>query len=305
MKRATITSEMILITIVFVITGALADQTSKVSSLSDSTADRLQDSKLNSKDNIYIDEDEVEGSGRGGEIREALESDNEDSNFSGSGNYGEDDEDDNLNVNKGGKFNLFEDRTNKVKPNKESKNSIQHSSGDGTDQHIDNDDEDDDHISRTPDDDEDDLYIEKTTNTDPISPPFTDIEDIDNSEKKKEQESVVYGNHGYGIDVNPTQQIPNTEHSPGNVNTGVEGNEVLIMNTKNEDRPTSFFAQPGILAAVIGGAVVGLLCAILVVMFIVYRMRKKDEGSYALDEPKRSPTANSYAKNANNREFYA
>ena len=40
-------------------------------------------------------------------------------------------------------------------------------------------------------------------------------------------------------------------------------------------------------SAVIGGAVVGLLCAILCVMFVVYRMRKKDEGSYALDEPKR------------------
>merc|ERR1712223_841313 len=49
--------------------------------------------------------------------------------------------------------------------------------------------------------------------------------------------------------------------------------------------PTSFFAQPGTMAAVIGGAVVGLLCAILCVMFVVYRMRKKDEGSYALDEP--------------------
>lgn len=110
-------------------------------------------------------------------IREALEGDNEDSNFSGSGNYGVDDEDDNLNVNKGKKFDLFEDRTNKVKPNEDSKNSIQHSSGDGTDQHIDNDDEDDDHISHAPDDDEDDLYIEKTTNTDPISPPFTDNED--------------------------------------------------------------------------------------------------------------------------------
>ena len=103
------------------------------------------------------------------------------------------------------------------------------------------------------------------------------------------------------------------------------------MNTSNEDRTTSFFAQPGILAgktfcqikksltycmtiifflifliAVIGGAVVGLLFAILVVMFIVYRMRKKDEGSYALDEPqKRSPQNNSYTKNHNNREFYA
>ncbi|XP_022126063.2 syndecan isoform X1 [Pieris rapae] len=80
---------------------------------------------------------------------------------------------------------------------------------------------------------------------------------------------------------------------------------VLIMDTPHEDRATSFFAQPGILAAVIGGAVVGLLCAILVVMFIVYRMRKKDEGSYALDEPKRSPAAASYGKGHNNREFYA
>lgn len=115
-------------------------------------------------------------------------------------------------------------------------------------------------------------------------------------------------------------ELPTLLHSPTNVveggtghggsgghdsNNPYGGSGVLIMNAKNEDRTASFFAQPGILAAVIGGAVVGLLCAILVVMFIVYRMRKKDEGSYALDEPKRSPTANTYAKNANNREFYA
>ena len=56
--------------------------------------------------------------------------------------------------------------------------------------------------------------------------------------------------------------------------------------------------------AVIGGAVVGLLCAILLVMFIVYRMRKKDEGSYALDEHKRSTAANPYARGAS-KELYA
>lgn len=70
------------------------------------------------------------------------------------------------------------------------------------------------------------------------------------------------------------------------------------------NRPVSFFAQPGILAAVIGGAVVGLLCAILLVMFIVYRMRKKDEGSYILDEPTRNHNGNLYTKTPN-REFYA
>lgn len=55
--------------------------------------------------------------------------------------------------------------------------------------------------------------------------------------------------------------------------------------------------------AVIGGAVVGLLCAVLLVMFIVYRMRKKDEGSYALDEPPKYPNY-SYTK-AQDKEFYA
>lgn len=78
----------------------------------------------------------------------------------------------------------------------------------------------------------------------------------------------------------------------------------IVTDTVPTNRPVSFFAQPGILAAVIGGAVVGLLCAILLVMFIVYRMRKKDEGSYILDEPKRVHNGNVYTKTPN-REFYA
>ncbi|XP_020815271.1 syndecan isoform X3 [Drosophila serrata] len=105
--------------------------------------------------------------------------------------------------------------------------------------------------------------------------------------------------HGLDPTTNVNSQPSDTKNNDHRIN----GNEVVIMS--EDDRTSSFFSQPGILAAVIGGAVVGLLCAILVVMFIVYRMRKKDEGSYALDEPKRSPANNSYAKNANNREFYA
>ena len=54
-------------------------------------------------------------------------------------------------------------------------------------------------------------------------------------------------------------------------------------------------------AAIIALIVICLLCAVLLVMFIVYRMRKKDEGSYALDEPKpshmyqRAPTKEYFA----------
>merc|ERR1712176_1650113 len=88
------------------------------------------------------------------------------------------------------------------------------------------------------------------------------------------------------------------------VSHGGAGAGTDVHKTVPVSRPASFLAQPVILAAVIGGAVVGLLCAILLVMFIVYRMRKKDEGSYALDEPKRSHNVNSYSKPPN-REFYA
>ncbi|XP_066158517.1 syndecan [Euwallacea fornicatus] len=99
--------------------------------------------------------------------------------------------------------------------------------------------------------------------------------------------------------------IPNTANKDkGPIGIAPTEDTSVIMNPKPEDRPTSFFSQPGILAAVIGGAVVGLLCAILVVMFIVYRMRKKDEGSYALGEPKQSPNSNSYSRGTN-KEFYA
>ncbi|XP_067945876.1 syndecan-2-like [Watersipora subatra] len=64
-----------------------------------------------------------------------------------------------------------------------------------------------------------------------------------------------------------------------------------------------YISHPGILAAIIGGAVVGLLCAILLVMFIIYRMRKKDEGSYPLNDSK--PLKDYSYSRAPSKEFYA
>lgn len=80
--------------------------------------------------------------------------------------------------------------------------------------------------------------------------------------------------------------------------------EFWRVNTKKKRKNLEICSLGFFFSAVIGGAVVGLLCAILVVMFIVYRMRKKDEGSYALGEPKQSPTTTSYSR-GNNKEFYA
>lgn len=71
----------------------------------------------------------------------------------------------------------------------------------------------------------------------------------------------------------------------------------------HEHKPNeSATEEPGIMAAIIAGAVVGLFVCILLTMFIVYRMRKKDEGSYPLDEPTKSNY--SYTK-APDKEFYA
>ncbi|KAI5712918.1 hypothetical protein M8J75_012333 [Diaphorina citri] len=141
-------------------------------------------------------------------------------------------------------------------------------------------------------------------NATPIPPSKSDsVEpDIITEHKSTDLESSPERDHGGSSNVD---SVPPEHSSPGSeAGSGGSGNQDVFVVGGTDDRATSFFAQPGILAAVIGGAVVGLLCAILVVMFIVYRMRKKDEGSYALEEPKRSPASNSYMKNSN-REFYA
>ncbi|XP_063700898.1 syndecan isoform X1 [Culicoides brevitarsis] len=236
------------------------------------------------KDEIYIDDDGTDGSGdRRGNVHGDLEKDDED-DYSGSG-YGDDDEDTsrhsinrNTNYNKG------------HTGDSDSKQDIS-SSGDGP-TFEDNDDENDD-----------DLWTDTSKPELPETPHIQEehIPDYNKPDINKD----------FGISEEDT--IPKHTNSEQDIinhnNNNNPFKETDVIMNKNDDRTTSFFAQPGILAgmyfAVIGGAVVGLLCAILVVMFIVYRMRKKDEGSYALDEPKRSPTANTYAKSTHNREFYA
>ncbi|CAH8834298.1 unnamed protein product [Trichobilharzia szidati] len=67
---------------------------------------------------------------------------------------------------------------------------------------------------------------------------------------------------------------------------------------------SQILSQPGVIAGIVGGVVVVLLLLILLILFCIYRLRKKDEGSYALDEPKKLPTVNTYTR-APTREFYA
>jgi syndecan 2 len=77
------------------------------------------------------------------------------------------------------------------------------------------------------------------------------------------------------------------------------------MNAYSRSHLISILKKPGILAGIIGGIVIGLLTAILLIMFVVYRMRKKDEGSYALAEDTKKPLSSYEYRNVPTKEFYA
>lgn len=61
---------------------------------------------------------------------------------------------------------------------------------------------------------------------------------------------------------------------------------------------------PCVCLGVIAGGLVGLLFAVFLVGFMLYRMKKKDEGSYSLEEPKQA-NGGAYQKPTKQEEFYA
>ncbi|XP_053171889.1 syndecan-4 isoform X2 [Scomber japonicus] len=89
----------------------------------------------------------------------------------------------------------------------------------------------------------------------------------------------------------------------------VNGNEIpLLRNEPEQEYPPnvlmshagegSIFNKTEVLAAVIAGCAVGLMFAVLLTLFLIYRMKKKDEGSYDLGKKpiyKKAPTTEIYA----------
>ncbi|XP_004469897.1 syndecan-4 [Dasypus novemcinctus] len=72
-------------------------------------------------------------------------------------------------------------------------------------------------------------------------------------------------------------------------------NEVSMSSTS---QGSSIFERTEVLAALIAGGTVGLLFAVFLVLLLVYRMKKKDEGSYDLGKKpiyKKAPTNEFYA----------
>uniref|UniRef100_A0A8C8VFB7 Syndecan n=1 Tax=Pelusios castaneus TaxID=367368 RepID=A0A8C8VFB7_9SAUR len=80
--------------------------------------------------------------------------------------------------------------------------------------------------------------------------------------------------------------LPPLENNPSN--------KIAMASTANN----SIFERTEVLAALIAGGTVGLLLAVFLILLLVYRMKKKDEGSYDLGKKpiyKKAPTNEFYA----------
>ncbi|XP_023119835.1 syndecan-4 isoform X2 [Amphiprion ocellaris] len=90
--------------------------------------------------------------------------------------------------------------------------------------------------------------------------------------------------------VQKSNEIPFLRKEPGD-----EYPSNVLMSHAGDD---SIFNKTEVLAALIAGGAVGLMFAVLLILLLIYRMKKKDEGSYDLGKKpiyKKAPTTEIYA----------
>uniref|UniRef100_A0A9L0TMC8 Syndecan n=1 Tax=Equus caballus TaxID=9796 RepID=A0A9L0TMC8_HORSE len=118
-------------------------------------------------------------------------------------------------------------------------------------------------------------------------------------------ESVPLSNHipekaGPGDQV-PTEpeELGENEVIPKRISPFEEDEDVSNkVSMSSTAQSSSIFERTEVLAALIVGGVVGILFAVFLVLLLVYRMKKKDEGSYDLGKKpiyKKAPTNEFYA----------
>lgn len=98
--------------------------------------------------------------------------------------------------------------------------------------------------------------------------------------------------------VNEEELIKNSNEIPV-LRNGVDPSDEYPSNVLMSHAPEdSIFTKTEVLAALIAGGAVGLMFAILLILLLIYRMKKKDEGSYDLGKKpiyKKAPTTEIYA----------
>lgn len=131
---------------------------------------------------------------------------------------------------------------------------------------------------------------------------YDDYQEYDNKDDKDDKvyKPEIMDTHEFiNQPTTPTPEPPVVTHAPKQ-----QSGEASTTRRSARDKLLTIISKPGILAGIVGGAIIGVLTAILLIMFIVYRMKKKDEGSYALEETKKPLNAYDY-RNCPTKEFYA
>ncbi|XP_072418626.1 uncharacterized protein [Chiloscyllium punctatum] len=105
----------------------------------------------------------------------------------------------------------------------------------------------------------------------------------------------------YFTDIIESRTVQNQNHIPDS-KTSIEPPQERYSHEASASG--SFLERRELLAATVASGFVGLVLAVLLVAVLVYRMKKKDEGSYTLDESKQLPNGG-YQKPQKQEEFYA
>ncbi|XP_069584239.1 syndecan-1 [Ranitomeya imitator] len=142
-----------------------------------------------------------------------------------------------------------------------------------------------------PKDTENDDFTSTTAQYNVSRSPFDENDEI--SDSKEEGPSGV-------ADEDIFFESTNSVLNEGRMNpSSEEGNS----DDGSSDASHGIMERKELLAGIIAGGVAGLVFAAALVVFVLYRMKKKDEGSYSLEEPKQSNGG--YQKPREQREFYA
>jgi len=148
-------------------------------------------------------------------------------------------------------------------------------------------------VVTTFDDDEDNELASSGDGDDEPSTTFPeDDEESEGSGSPDDEETVKTNIMTKGAD---SSEEDDDSNDPPVLETGNE-----VTEPTNDNISTSHF-----LAALIAGGAVGLLFALCVIMLLAYRIRKKDEGSYALDEQKKKPASPNAYQYTQGQEYYA
>lgn len=135
------------------------------------------------------------------------------------------------------------------------------------------------------------------TNVQKVSEEENIVDDDENKDQDDDKDDEM--DPDFGEKDNDYDPLDDDDDKPGK-NQQVQ----TVTYQSSKSKLLNIITKPGILAGIVGGAIIGVLTAILLIMFIVYRMRKKDEGSYALEETKKPLNAYDY-RHCPTKEFYA